>query len=288
MNDFLLTLSACKDYSSAQVLNTLQQAESPAPDSRGFFAPLVFNSRVVGNDTILEKSGKVASRLVAVFKYLAASLNRRQILNKSTRRPIMADSAQDASASSKESSHVIPQEMIVVIDYGGWGITEYYGTKAMLESEGIIPEGFEWPEGYNNVCWNDDQFNYRLRRNRPEGAKGSRKQFATVDWFELRWNLIDADQLSREIACKVKELKDLIYLHSSKGSAESQARWERYWKAQDDKQFQAFKAKIPCLATTGRSRKTAQANIKNASIDALRETAPNPVEENNNADDPLH
>lgn len=200
----------------------------------------------------------------------------------------MAASAQDASASSKESSHVIPEDLIVVINPRDLDIAEYHGTKAMLESEEIIPEGFEWPEGYTDIYWKDDRFNYWLRRHRPEGAKGSRKQFANVDWFCLRWNLIDADQLSREIARKVKELKDLIYLHSSKGSAESQSRWERYWKARDDKQFQAFKAKIPCLATTGRSRKTAQANIKNASIDALQETAPNPVEENNNADDPLH
>lgn len=198
----------------------------------------------------------------------------------------MADSAQDASASS--NSNTIPQEIIIIIDYKGWDITEYHGTKAMLESEGIIPEGFEWPEGYTDVCWKDDRFNYRLRRNRPEGAKGSRKQFVTVDWFKLRWDLIGTDRLSLEIARKEKELKDLIYLHSSKGSAESQSRWERYWKAQYDKQFQAFKAKIPCLATTGRGRKAAQADIKNASIDALRETTPNPVEEKKNGDDSLH
>lgn len=198
----------------------------------------------------------------------------------------MADNTRDASASS--NSNTIPQEMIVIIDYKGWGINEYHGTKAMLENEGMIPEGFEWPEGYNKVYWHDDQFNYWLRRNRPEGVKGSRKQFATVDWFELRWDLIDANLLRREVARKAKELEDLIYRHSSEGSAESEARWARYYKARDDKQFQAFKAKIPCLATTGRGRKSSQANIKNVSTDALRETAPNPVEENNNADDPLH
>ncbi|MXS82030.1 hypothetical protein ABD07_02770 [Nitrosomonas oligotropha] len=200
----------------------------------------------------------------------------------------MADNTKDASASSKESSHVIPEDLIVIIDCRGLDITEYHGTKAMLESEGIIPEGFEWPEGYNDVYWHDDQFNYWLRRHRPEGAKGSRKQFETVDWFQLRWDLIDTNPFSREVARKAKELKNLIYRNSQEGFAESEARWARYYKARDDKQFQAFKAKIPCLATTGRGRKSSQANIKNASIGALRETAPNPVEENNNANDPLH
>lgn len=200
----------------------------------------------------------------------------------------MAANTQDASASSKESSHVIPEDLIVIIDLKGLDITEYHGTKAMLESEGIIPEGFEWPEGYNDVYWKDDQFNYWLRRHRPEGAKGSRKQFANVDWFQLRWNLIDANPSGREIARKVKELKDLIYRNSSEGLAENEARWARYYKARDDKQFQAFKAKIPCLATAGRDRKAAQTNTKNASIDALHEAIPDSIEENNNADDSLH
>ncbi|GKS69963.1 hypothetical protein W03_19670 [Nitrosomonas sp. PY1] len=200
----------------------------------------------------------------------------------------MAANIQDASASSKESSHVIPEDLIVIIDCRGLDITEFHGTKAMLESEGIIPEGFEWPEGYNNVYWNDDQFEYWLRRHRPEGAKGSRKQFETVDWFQLRWDLIGTNPFSRKVARKEKELKDLIYQNSPKGIAERESRLARYWKAQDDKQFQAFKAKIPCLATTGRGRKSSQANIKNVSIDALHEAIPNSIGENNNAEPPAN
>ena len=100
MNNSPLTLPACKDYSSAQVLNTLHKAESPAPDSRGFFAPMVFNSRVVGNDKILEKSGKVASRLCAVLKYLAAFSTKAKF-NISQRRPIMAAKSTRAPARRK-------------------------------------------------------------------------------------------------------------------------------------------------------------------------------------------
>lgn len=200
----------------------------------------------------------------------------------------MAANTQDASASSEKSSHVIPEDLIVIIDYKGWDITEYHGTKTMLESEGIIPDSFEWPKGYNDIRWKDDQFEYWLRRQRPEGAKGSRKQFANVDWFQLRWDLIDASLSVREIVRKAKELKKLIYLNTPEGSAEREARWARYYKARDDKQFQAFKAKIPCLATTGRGRKAARTDIKNTPIDASRETIPNSIEENNNADDPLH
>lgn len=272
MNNAPLTSSPQKDYSSAQVLNTLQQAESPAPDSRGFFAPMVFNSRVVGDDTILEKSGKVTSRLVAVFKYPAASLNRRQILNISTRRPIMAETPKDASASSKESPPAVPEDLVVIIDLACLDITEYHGTKAMMEAEGAIPEGFEWPKGYTRVYWEDERFEYWLQRHRPEGAKGPRKQFENVDWFQLRWNLSGVSVSDREIARKAKELQDLLYRNSPKGRAERNLIWDLYYKSQNDKQFQAFKAKIPCLATikTGnRGRKAAQANqFKGDSVDA--------------------
>lgn len=256
MNNDLLTLPSHKDYSFTQVLNTLQQAESPAPDSRGFFAPIVFNNRVVGNDKILEKSGKVASRLVAVFKYLVASLNRRQILNESTRRPIMAASDQDASASNNPISNAIPQELIVIIGLGNVDITEFHGTKAMLENEGIIPKNLEWPKGYDNVYWKDDRFTYWLRRIRPNGAKGPRKQWENVDWFCLRWSLIDANLADLAIARKVKELKATVYRYSQEGIAV----WKRYWKAEGDKQFQAFKAKIPCLTRPVRGRKAARSN----------------------------
>jgi hypothetical protein len=107
MNDFLLTLSSCKDYSFAQVLNTLPKAECPAPDSRGFFTSIVFNGRVVGNDTIPEKSGKVASRLLAVLKY-SVTLSTRVQFNKTKRRPIMADNTKDASASRKSRKKSAP------------------------------------------------------------------------------------------------------------------------------------------------------------------------------------
>ena len=104
---FPLTLSAYRDYSSLQVLNTLHKAESPAPDSRGFFTPIVFNSRVVGNDKILAKAGKVASRLCAVLKYLAAFSTKAKF-NISQRRPIMANNTQDASASRKSRKKSAP------------------------------------------------------------------------------------------------------------------------------------------------------------------------------------
>lgn len=265
MNDFLLTLPSCKDYSFAQVLNTLPRAEYTAPDSRGFFTSIVFNGRVVGNDTILAKAGKVASRLLAVLKY-SVTLSTRVQFNKTKRRPIMADNTQDASASSNSISSTIPQELIVIIDGRGIDINEYRGSRAMLEDEGLIPEGFKWSKKYADAFWEEGSLKYWLRRKRPEGVKGSRKQFENVDWFCLRFSLINYPSFSQiKIARKAKELKELIYRNSPQGIAEEESCLARYLKAQKDKQFQAFKARIPGLIPVKCVRK---AGVKSQSTDA--------------------
>ncbi|WP_096294037.1 hypothetical protein [Nitrosomonas ureae] len=100
---FPLTSPPYRDYSFAQVLNTPLEAESSAPDSRGFFTPIVFNGRVVGNDKIPMRIGKVASRLLAVLKYPVA-LSTRVKFNKSRRRPIMAAQSKSTSARRKSKS----------------------------------------------------------------------------------------------------------------------------------------------------------------------------------------
>jgi len=99
----LLTNPAAQAYAAYLVLNTPPSADSPAPDSRGFFTPIVclwpgseqqYNTR----------KGNIAGRLTAVFKYLAAPLNRERILNITVRRPSMAAKSISASARRKSIS----------------------------------------------------------------------------------------------------------------------------------------------------------------------------------------
>ena len=60
----------------------------------------------------------------------------------------MTTPSKAVSTAETPISNTIPQELIVIIDYKGWDITEYLGTRVMLEAEGIIPPGTEWLEGY--------------------------------------------------------------------------------------------------------------------------------------------
>lgn len=122
-------------------------------------------------------------------------------------------------------------------------IAEYQGTRATLEAEGVIPAGTNWPEGFNDLRWSDGRFRYWLRRERPEGCKGPRRQFLTVDWWMFRCDPLETESVAaRGIKRKAKELADAVHRASAKGQAESNAHWNRWCEARNDKPFDAFKA----------------------------------------------
>ncbi|MFZ6850075.1 hypothetical protein [Undibacterium sp. RuRC25W] len=146
------------------------------------------------------------------------------------------------------------QELTIYIDHE-FDILEYRGTRAMLEEEGVIPVDFRWPTAYDDLRWESGKFKYWLLRHRPDGAKGSRKDFVDCDWWHLRWNLINApDFWQRRLAKMEKALSDEIYRCSDKGRAEFYIQYERLWEARKDEKFQAFKALIPSLVAPKRGR----------------------------------
>ena len=73
-------------------------------------------------------------------------------------------------------------ELIVIMERYA---SSYIGSKAMLVAEGIKPKS--WPNGFDYLDWEDDSYSYRVRRVRPEGAKGARREFAEVDWWRVWW-----------------------------------------------------------------------------------------------------
>ena len=142
------------------------------------------------------------------------------------------------------------------------GIAEFQGTRAMLEAEGIVPANIKWPDGYDDQRWDEGKFEYWMRRERPEGAKGPRKLFADVDWWCLRQQVIGETFIDYELKRKKKELAEYVYRHSAKGQADSDRSFNAYAAACSDKKFQAFKALFPGLVKPkrGRRAKSAQQN----------------------------
>lgn len=120
---------------------------------------------------------------------------------------------------------------------------EYQGTRAQLEAEGAIPPGTQWPEGGASVRWETGKLEYILHRTRPEGMKGPKKLWLAGDWWNLRFQLKDRpDHGTRAIQKRVAELADELYRQSAAGQREWSANWNLYWKAREDKAFQAFKS----------------------------------------------
>lgn len=147
-------------------------------------------------------------------------------------------------------------ELVVILNPFDLCLSEFVGSRAMLEAEGIIPAGTKWPEAYSDLRWRDGEFDYWLKRKRPVVGKGPRSSFADCDWWVLRWELTNAPSVA-EISIRLKQqaLEKEIYRQSSAGQAEFSKRWNRYREATADERFQTFKALIPGIARPKRNRR---------------------------------
>ncbi len=135
---------------------------------------------------------------------------------------------------------------------------EFEGTAAQLVAEGLIPDGFKWPRAAADVRWEANGFSYWLRRTRPEGHKGPMRSWLGMDHWFVRVYVTGRDRewhANREVQLKAEELRAVIRSHTVEGEREERANSARYWKAHDDKAFQAFKRLIPGLVPPKRGRK---------------------------------
>lgn len=147
------------------------------------------------------------------------------------------------------------RELVVVIEQR-LGYCEFIGTRATLEMEGLAPPDGEWPEGFDSTRWQAERFDYWLRRQRPAGAKGPRRDFANCDWWCMRIELTDEPTWEeRDIRRKERELSEARYFNSYEGRQKRSAALDRYWAAHGDKPFQEFLKLCPGLLPKQRGRR---------------------------------
>lgn len=136
---------------------------------------------------------------------------------------------------------------------------EYVGTRAQLEAEGLIPDGFEWPNAAADVRWQADGFDYWLRRTRPEGLRGPMRAWMEMDNWFVRVHVTGRDhswQNHRAIERKRDELLKEIHSQSEAGRREWHENYEAHRRAQEDKAFQQFKSSfVPERRKPGRPSK---------------------------------
>ena len=140
---------------------------------------------------------------------------------------------------------------------------EYSGTAALLKAEGLIPEGFEWPQAADPKRWEANGFSYWVNRRRPSGHKGPMRSWLELDNWFIRVQVAGLDRqwpVRRGLERKAEELKAEFYRHTAAGSREWHRNFERYYATVTDRKFQAFKAAIPGLIPPKRGRKPKDAH----------------------------
>ena len=121
--------------------------------------------------------------------------------------------------------------------------TRYYGTAAQLVAEGLIPDGFTWPEGDTSVSFAEGKFSHLVGRCRPEGLKGPMRLWLHGDhWCVQRSLLADQGTGGRgaRIYAKIIELAETLY----SGSAEWQHTRHLAYVAKQDAQYMAFRHRL--------------------------------------------
>ncbi|WP_186068626.1 hypothetical protein [Burkholderia gladioli] len=127
----------------------------------------------------------------------------------------------------------------------------YIGTRMQLTAECLVPDSFKWPDGYQRYYWEADGLRFMLYRDRPAGAKGSRRMFFDCDNWKLRIEPggdIYGFLGDHEIRLREREIAELKHRSSAAGVLESNKLWDAFCRAGDDRAFQRFKALLPCLA----------------------------------------
>lgn len=145
-------------------------------------------------------------------------------------------------------------ELKIIMRPWNMPICHYIGTRMQLESEGLIPEGTIWPDGYARLYWLRDGVSYMLERERPEGAKGPRRMFIDIDHWCLRSEVRDRFNANK-VEQKTRELAELLRVQTPEEEAEWQRRYRRWYAAKNDERFQEFKALFPAIElANGRRR----------------------------------
>lgn len=154
----------------------------------------------------------------------------------------MAHTTQGAPAPAAAQAQ-LPQELIIITSPNSYGGTsEYIGTAAQLQAEGIVHPSVGWPlDGWGKVRWEDAHLRYSLCRIRPPGAKGHRSQWAGVDcWKVTATPRHITDAFTARVRQKAAELAEALWQASPQGCAAAERRFHAVRLARRDQAFQQF------------------------------------------------
>ncbi|MDR5660983.1 hypothetical protein [Burkholderia cenocepacia] len=164
------------------------------------------------------------------------------------------DRSGDSFSPDAKSCPMNVGELTILLDprLGG---ASYFGTRAQIEAEGMVPATIEWPKGFDVVRWAAGDNEFWLRRDRPEGAKGPRRDFLSCDNWRLGILRRNWSPFDHQIMRKTEELRKMLHRDSRAGRAAFSKFWAALQVATEDQKFQAFKALVPGLVPEPRTRR---------------------------------
>lgn len=131
--------------------------------------------------------------------------------------------------------------------------SRYYGTAEQLVAEGLIPDGFKWPNKARRAAFEMGEFTHFLGRCRPDGIKGPMSIWTEGDYWCLQRSLI-ADEgkggQAAQLYEKSMELAEII----RRNTPEWMREFNRAWEARKDAKYQAFRQQLLGEPKRGRGR----------------------------------
>lgn len=165
----------------------------------------------------------------------------------------MARLARGAISPASSISELFNEVSIALRESGPGAWAEYRGTRAQIEAEIVVPASAKWPAaGFNQISWTSGPVMYLLRRVRPIGAKGPRRDFAQIDLWSLRTVLEYSHSIARQVEFSQAEFQQILEDASPQGRIAAAARRSAADAAREDAGFQSFLAQIPGLKPAGR------------------------------------
>lgn len=119
----------------------------------------------------------------------------------------------------------------------------FSGTSSQLVAEGLIPEGFEWPEKQHcRVEWSVGEYDYTLMRSRPPGMKGKHSVWAQVDYWRLFFQPKDAGRRfqQRALILNLLEARRLAAIDTPTWRRMINERTKAMGRARNDDKFMAI------------------------------------------------
>jgi hypothetical protein len=119
----------------------------------------------------------------------------------------------------------------------------FCGTSSQLVAEGLIPDGFEWPDKqYCRVEWTIGSYDYALMRCRPPGMKGKQSVWAQIDYWKLLFKPEDAQTRysQRALLLNLLETRRLAAIDTPMWRRMINERTKALGRARNDEKFMAI------------------------------------------------